>query len=57
VPFSFVDRWPLADRDPTAALPNQLRRRMKVDIRDPDLEIADLGSEQRYDPPSYPALT
>jgi hypothetical protein len=36
----FEDRWLLADNDPTRALQNQLRRRMKIDIRDPDPDTA-----------------
>jgi hypothetical protein len=36
----FEDRWLLSENDPTKALQNQLRRRMKVDIRDPDPDTA-----------------
>jgi hypothetical protein len=36
----FEDRWLLAESNPTTALQNQLRRRMKVDIRDPDPDTA-----------------
>ena len=36
----FEDRWLLAENNPTVALQNQLRRRMKVDIRDPDPDTA-----------------
>jgi hypothetical protein len=36
----FEDRWLLAESDPKKALQNQLRRRMKVDIRDPDPDTA-----------------
>jgi hypothetical protein len=36
----FEDRWLLAERDPTLATQNQFRRRMKVDIRDPDPDTA-----------------
>jgi hypothetical protein len=36
----FEDRWLLADTDPATALQNQLRRRMKIDIRDPDPDTA-----------------
>jgi Putative MetA-pathway of phenol degradation len=36
----FEDRWLLAEKDPTEALRNQLRRRTKIDIRDPDPDTA-----------------
>ncbi len=36
----FEDRWLLAEPDPGKALNNQLRRRMKIDIRDPDPDLA-----------------
>ena len=36
----FEDRWLLAERNPTTALQNQLRHRLKVDIRDPDPDTA-----------------
>ena len=36
----FEDRWLLAENNPAVALQNQLRRRMKVDIRDPDPDTA-----------------
>ncbi len=36
----FEDRWLLAEQNPDKALKNQLRRRMKVDIRDPDPDTA-----------------
>jgi hypothetical protein len=36
----FEDRWLLAEKDPDQALKNQLRRRMKIDIRDPDPDTA-----------------
>jgi hypothetical protein len=36
----FEDRWLLAESDPAAALKNQLRRRTKIDIRDPDPDTA-----------------
>jgi hypothetical protein len=36
----FEDRWLLAEKDPAKALQNQLRRRMKIDIRDPDPDTA-----------------
>ena len=36
----FEDRWLLAEKNPAVALQNQLRRRMKVDIRDPDPDTA-----------------
>ena len=36
----FEDRWLLAENNPTVALQNQLRRRMKIDIRDPDPDTA-----------------
>jgi hypothetical protein len=36
----FEDRWLLAERDPAEALRNQLRRRTKIDIRDPDPDTA-----------------
>jgi hypothetical protein len=36
----FEDRWLLSERDPTRATQNQFRRRMKVDIRDPDPDTA-----------------
>ena len=36
----FEDRWLLAERDPAIALQNQLRRRLNVDIRDPDPDTA-----------------
>jgi hypothetical protein len=36
----FEDRWLLAERDPAEAVRNQFRRRMKIDIRDPDPDTA-----------------
>ena len=36
----FEDRWLLAERDPAIATQNQFRRRMKIDIRDPDPDTA-----------------
>jgi hypothetical protein len=36
----FEDRWLLAERDPAQALKNQLQRRMRIDIRDPDPDTA-----------------
>jgi hypothetical protein len=36
----FEDRWLLAEKDPTVAVQNQIRRRLKVDIRDPDPDTA-----------------
>ena len=36
----FEDRWLLAEQDPAIATRNQLRRRMKIDIRDPDPDTA-----------------
>jgi hypothetical protein len=36
----FEDRWLLAEPDASVALKNQLRRRMRVDIRDPDPDTA-----------------
>jgi hypothetical protein len=36
----FEDRWLLADQNPDTALKNQLRRRIKIDIRDPDPDTA-----------------
>lgn len=36
----FEDRWLLNERDPAIALRNQLNRRLKVDIRDPDPDTA-----------------
>ncbi len=36
----FEDRWLLAEKDPKVALQNQLRGRMKIDIRDPDPDTA-----------------
>ncbi len=36
----FEDRWLLAENDPAEAVRNQFRRRMKVDIRDPDPDTA-----------------
>ena len=36
----FEDRWLLAEKDPAEAVKNQLRRRMKIDIRDPDPDTA-----------------
>jgi hypothetical protein len=36
----FEDRWLLAEKDPTRATQNQFRRRMKIDIRDPDPDTA-----------------
>ncbi len=36
----FEDRWLLAEREPEVAVQNQFRRRMKVDIRDPDPDTA-----------------
>jgi hypothetical protein len=36
----FEDRWLLSERDPAIALQNQLKRRLNVDIRDPDPDTA-----------------
>ncbi len=36
----FEDRWLLDESDPARALQNQLRRRLKIDIRDPDPDTA-----------------
>ena len=36
----FEDRWILAEKDPTKALQNQLKRRLKINIRDPDPDTA-----------------
>jgi len=36
----FEDRWLLSEKDPTKAVQNQFRRRMKIDIRDPDPDTA-----------------
>ena len=36
----FEDRWLLAEIDPHQALKNQLQRRLKIDIRDPDPDLA-----------------
>ncbi len=36
----YEDRWLLDESDPARALQNQLRRRLKVDIRDPDPDTA-----------------
>ena len=36
----FEDRWLLAERDPTIATQNMFRRRMMIDIRDPDPDTA-----------------
>jgi hypothetical protein len=36
----FEDRWLLAERDPVEATRNQFRRRMRIDIRDPDPDTA-----------------
>jgi hypothetical protein len=36
----FEDRWLIAEDDPATAVQNQFRRRMKVDIRDPDPDTA-----------------
>jgi hypothetical protein len=36
----FEDRWLLDESDPARALQNQLRRRLRVDIRDPDPDTA-----------------
>ncbi len=36
----FEDRWLLAESDPTKAVQNQFRHRLKVDIRDPDPDTA-----------------
>lgn len=36
----FEDRWLLAEKDPAKALQNQLRERLKIDIRDPDPDTA-----------------
>jgi len=32
----FEDRWPLAEPNPTEAVRNQFRHRMRINIRDPD---------------------
>jgi hypothetical protein len=36
----FEDRWLLAEPDPAKAVQNQMRRRLKIDIRDPDPDTA-----------------
>ena len=36
----FEDRWLLAEKDPAKAVKNQLQRRTKIDIRDPDPDTA-----------------
>lgn len=36
----YEDRWLLSEKDPAKALKNQLQRRMKIDIRDPDPDTA-----------------
>jgi hypothetical protein len=36
----FEDRWLLSEEDPAKAVQNQFRRRMKIDIRDPDPDTA-----------------
>ena len=36
----FEDRWLLAEKDPAKAVKNQLQRRTKIDIRDPDPDMA-----------------
>ena len=36
----FEDRWLLAEKDPALATRNQFRWRMKIDIRDPDPDMA-----------------
>jgi hypothetical protein len=36
----FEDRWLLSESDPARALQDQFRRRMKIDIRDPDPDLA-----------------
>jgi Putative MetA-pathway of phenol degradation len=36
----FEDRWLLSENDPTKAVQDQFRRRMKIDIRDPDPDTA-----------------
>jgi hypothetical protein len=36
----FEDRWLLSEKDPTKAVQNQYRQRMKIDIRDPDPDTA-----------------
>ena len=36
----FEDRWLLAELDPEKAVQNQLRRRLKINIRDPDPDTA-----------------
>ncbi|MFI5456509.1 MAG: hypothetical protein ACHRXM_13750 [Isosphaerales bacterium] len=36
----FEDRWLLSESDPTRAVQDQFRRRMKIDIRDPDPDTA-----------------
>ena len=36
----FEDRWLLSENDPAVAMQDQFRRRMRVDIRDPDPDLA-----------------
>ena len=36
----FEDRWLLAEKDPAEALKTQLKGRMKINIRDPDPDLA-----------------
>jgi hypothetical protein len=38
--LTFEDRWLLSEADPAKALQNELRRRLKIDIRDPDPDTA-----------------
>ena len=38
--FIFEDRWLLSENDPAVAFQDQFRRRIRVDIRDPDPDLA-----------------
>ena len=50
----FEDRWLLAESDPKTALQNQYRRRMKIDLRDPDPDTANFPNGAH--PPQESAL-
>ncbi len=50
----FDDRWLLAESDPKTALQNQYRRRMKIDLRDPDPDTANFPNGAH--PPQESAL-
>ena len=51
----FEDRWLLSENDPAVAVQNQFRRRMKVDIRDPDPDYGQLP-QRGVHPAQGPAL-